>query len=988
MLNLFVGPYAKLEETLAARLRKRGATPGVPAPVAVLAPSWTLIRHLQMALTTRHGVPFANVKFHTFQSFARAVLLESGFPAAALVDHPLLEETLVEDALRAGEAGSRLAELAEMPGLLGALLGTVRDLEEAGADPDLLSGAALREAAEDTRELAEVLPVLRGLSARRKTRGVLGWSDAVRAAAERSGRDGWVGSFAAIYYYGAYDLTQRQMDFLFALAEAREVEVLFPAVAGGKGRLAPECRFAEPTLTLVGQKAVRREWLDGEATGIPAEVEVWPVPSPAEQWSRVARECARLIDERSVAPHDIAVVARTLEGRMERIGAAFRAEGIKFSSRADIPLVELDGGRSLIALVRALGGDLSPGVVLDAVSFAGMNLTRRRLPAGRAAALARRLWRGARVEDWEGLVRPSGPGRGPDDVAVELSGAARKLADLGAGFPQRDTWAGFARRLLEVLEGIVPPAEGETAAVLDGFLAALARLQSLGGVSGGETDRDRFWRTAVRAVERAGVRLFEGTAGVRIVDAMDARGLTVRALFLADMIEGVFPRWIREDPFLRDPARRILNEVLGYKIQVKGSEGIEEERMLFHLLLRAARERLYLVVPGGESAGRPAVPSGFLDALDSAVSAPGRDAPAGDLRSEVVRDISRPGVRERYRAAATNLRGLDGPAAAGPRDGLLGEPLPVAGGLRVTQLVELAQCPFRFYAHAVLGLDPPRGPLSPWQPEPSALGRVVHAALDRAMGDLAATWDEADAPAPRRTAEARLDASLRELLPELDRFPVFRSALVGDWAPLVGDLLEEDARWCRERGLRPRSAEKDAAGEIRSGAARVAVRGRIDRIDAGPGVTRIVDYKSHLRRDKIPGKWRFDPSFYQLALYRVVLGDLGGEWAFSVFHLGRSVGGVRAHHAEGEAAADLERRANALSAALLGQIESGNVAPFPDGEGSRPGVWRFDCGVCEFRLLCRRDHSPSVARLRLSGAWTRLDSALSGDGGDARGNDA
>ena len=44
-------------------------------------------------------------------------------------------------------------------------------------------------------------------------------------------------------------------------------------------------------------------------------------------------------------------------------------------------------------------------------------------------------------------------------------------------------------------------------------------------------------------------------AGVQVLEVQQARGLSFRAIFLLGMNEKVFPRLIREDPFLSDAAR-------------------------------------------------------------------------------------------------------------------------------------------------------------------------------------------------------------------------------------------------------------------------------------------------------------------------------------------------------------------------------------------------------------------------------------------------
>ena len=93
------------------------------------------------------------------------------------------------------------------------------------------------------------------------------------------------------------------------------------------------------------------------------------------------------------------------------------------------------------------------------------------------------------------------------------------------------------------------------------------------------------------------------------------------ALFVLGMNEGVFPRVVREDAFLRDRDRRVIEATLGYKIPEKLA-GYDEERLLFAALTQAARDRLYLSTQRADEGGRPLAPSWYLDAWRRA-SGPG-----------------------------------------------------------------------------------------------------------------------------------------------------------------------------------------------------------------------------------------------------------------------------------------------------------------------------------------------------------------------------
>src|SRR5262249_59603888 len=112
--------------------------------------------------------------------------------------------------------------------------------------------------------------------------------------------------------------------------------------------------------------------------------------------------------------------------------------------------------------------------------------------------------------------------------------------------------------------------------------------------------------------------------GVAVLSATAARGLTFRAMFIAGMNEGVFPRSIREDAFLRDYDREVLERDLGYKIGQK-LVGYDEEKLIFTLLVGSARERLYCSFQRADDSGRVLAPSWYLTELKRALGGSGTE---------------------------------------------------------------------------------------------------------------------------------------------------------------------------------------------------------------------------------------------------------------------------------------------------------------------------------------------------------------------------
>src|SRR4029078_10778473 len=84
------------------------------------------------------------------------------------------------------------------------------------------------------------------------------------------------------------------------------------------------------------------------------------------------------------------------------------------------------------------------------------------------------------------------------------------------------------------------------------------------------------------------------------------------------MNEGVFPRAIREDAFLRDRDREVLERDLGYKVSQKLT-AFDEEKLLFTLLAGAARERLYCSFQRADENGRGLAPTWYLRRLQRAL---------------------------------------------------------------------------------------------------------------------------------------------------------------------------------------------------------------------------------------------------------------------------------------------------------------------------------------------------------------------------------
>jgi ATP-dependent helicase/nuclease subunit B len=269
-------------------------------------------------------------------------------------------------------------------------------------------------------------------------------------------------------------------------------------------------------------------------------------------------------------------------------------------------------------------------------------------------------------------------------------------------------------------------------------------------------------------------------------------------------------------------------------------------------------------------------------------------------------------------------------------------PLPVAVGalpqtLSATLVTTLRQCPYRFFAKAVLRLEDleeldtglAKRDYGNWLH--GVLFRF-HQARDRRQPDAPQLQSAADA----ETRAQGLDAG--ELLPFRTSFEHFVPAYLA-W------LTEREAQgWCWHEGETDHQMQPPALQGLR-------LRGRIDRIDHGPksGV-QVLDYKTG-RASALRTQLRDPEEDTQLAFYAALLMDWHGGEATPDALTAAYLALDDADAPEEIAHPQVQQTARALVAGLADEwprLQAGAAMPAL-GEGKV-------CDHCEARGLCRRDH--------------------------------
>ncbi|HXG52064.1 MAG TPA: PD-(D/E)XK nuclease family protein [candidate division Zixibacteria bacterium] len=1049
-MKAFLGPFhPELENALAEAIRSLKAADPM-APALVVVPSAALGRRVRVLLASERRLALLNVHLWTFHQLYVQLLRElprSVEPDPA--DDLIFEEALGAWIRGAGAQAQSFLPVVEKAGGCAALWQTLRDLRDASVGPEVLA-AAVEEGLFEPRDAPKLEALARlhaGFSEHCRERSLADYAAFVTAANERAATSRMLGGFARIFYYGFYDLTQVQLEAFRTVARAYPTVLFFPCV-----RRHPAWAFAErfyerhiqglvteETVLLPGGGALPLFETGGAAGPDPAATRpacaIWSCPAPRDECVAAAKEILRLRHDEDMAFSEIGVVARAAEPYARHLVEVFREHRIPVHSSFELPLVESPLVKSVVLLLRLAERDYPRNDFVDLVSSPYFDF-RACVGPGPAPRpdlwdmLTRRLGITRGVEEWSRLKRFVDRGleieAGGDEDGGErtLRFAAEQVSvlwslfsalerDLG-GLPAAAPWNEHAsawRALLEKYFGIRDgdAAEEETAAqrASRAVLETLSALSTL-DVLGSRPSRATFAALFERWLERKSLPVSDPHAGgVAVLDAMAARGSRFRALFVLGLNEGLFPRTIREDAFLRDRSRRVIETVLGCKIAEKLA-GFEEEKLLLALLADAATERLYALYSRSDENGVALEPSWYVAELRRIFAAEPvaiprsilakRTLPAfrdefllpEELAIRLSLDSQSPApllshfpameaLCRRGAQALEVLENADGPLSG--HDGMTGHlESPwrrlADGGVSPTALERYARCPFQFFALNVLGLEPQERPEEQSGVRPVEIGSLVHRILKDFFQQL---MDRGYFARGSRgiDAETLLESVARSTFDAYER-----EAPTG--YPLVWEILrDETLRWLKQTvaadlqdlaqsGRRPVALETELEGTVTgwpAPASTVRFRGRLDRIDFDPAERRlrVIDYKFKAGKK---------PSASDVDLMRSALRGEKLQPPIYVL-LARDCGVPKTPRPSSVEAAFYYLAPRWSGGPLLRRVLPQDCWEGATGRGLRQtlsflieGVYRGlhfirpgpACRYCEVANVCRKDHLPTVWR--------------------------
>ena len=1031
MLKVVTGRFHPcLESALVEQIQRLNAADRW-TKVAILAPSTPVLDRLRRVLVLDHRLALLNVHFLTFHQLALRLADEmrhrDGRGPLHVVDELFFQQLLRHLVEQRRDGSTVLRQLGESFGAWTALWATIRDLKEGGVDPaTALQGVAEGCFGQEDEEWLRTLFSLQGAVEQIAGGLNVGTADDLAYTVVPFAQTSpFLLSMHHICYYGFYDLTQVQLSLFDAVRRTAPTTLFFPLESDPEYGFAR--RFFDRHLQpLLGQHPPLS--LSAPEPAMQAqELSVRSVVGPEEELSAACRTILDLVETHGYRFDEIGVVARSLDPYCTLLQAVFDRHRIPMTTSARRPLIHHPLGKTLLLLASLPANDFYRTAVLDLVSSPFFMLPEA---GGRTAAHRPEQWRAVvealnithGTDEWRRLERSCASGLdvdgngdeigalGPMKVAPHVSAllgrAVARLLNSFSTVPSRGTYG----TLLEVFERLVEehirrPNDGREAAQLEPAPSAgpweavdqaLLSLRDLTTVSR-ELDWTDFAELLMHAFERASVPLGPAApGGVMIVDAMAARGLWFKAVFVLGLNEKVFPRYIREDPFLRDRHRLVLETTLGYKVDGK-LPGYDEEALLFRLLRQAAGARLYLSFQRADDAGRALGPSPYIEGrqlpgqpveivprrlterlaqrpvwgrftppaqLAQWMAVHGQDAAAllrvtgGD--AETFREGTAALARtESDQATLTGFDGVTGPlehhwAALAER------------GIAPTPLERYARCPFRYFSADVLRLEPVRVPSSDIQ-DVRVLGTFCHGALRRCYEMLLPTgWPHT--PVGARMLESCIARAIESAAAEVEQEHRSGHYLLWEMAKdsirdIMAAVIDDGARAYRDDPFSPVAFEVTGESTIADipgcGSTPLKIRGRVDRVDrhAGTQALRVIDYKlkigksitaedRNLTQSAARG-YRLQPPFYA----RLHLPDLGHVRHVQLVFLAPngSTPVARSTFDSDVWSTDVGAVLRQTLDRLMNGIRDGRFFIVPDSY----------CKACEYRVACRREHMPT-----------------------------
>lgn len=770
----------------------------------------------------------------------------------------------------------------------------------------------------------------------------------------------------------------------------------------------------------------------------------------------IARRIKRLLVTEEARPEDVAVVFPALEDVATRVEDIFDDYGLPLALDNRERLVATPLVRTLVKLLRLVVEDWPFDLILDVLGRPDIAIgstgeidraalercvRRAQLPAGRTLLLEQmRAWGATCTDDLPHDRKPDDRSSEQLRFALDAASALHVLERLDTALEplqERAPLAAWIETLETLLRrlGLLSSAETPAWPTLKRQLALIAQIDEQFGVG----TRQHAAADVMELVQRvSGETLLnasaDGAGRIRVLAAESARNLHVKHLFLAGLSEQSYSSAETTGALYRESDLQRFTDT-GPPLDT-AEQQVGETMLLFYDMVTRPQASLTLSYAALDDRGQALTPSPYLTELERCF-APGaiptttmvagatldhEDEPlsrsewrtlgmAGAIAGEpqwLAGLIAAPGAKQLGRAI---LHGLESVASRsdrdvfGPYEGLLlGDGARAAIARRysthhlwsASQLEIYATCPFKFFAHQILQLEPLEE--IALRSDHLRRGNLLHQVLAAVHGQvplpegdlndlmLVARFSEALQQLIAQTPLQGLEDALREI----------ERREIDSWAAIYADQeIQYRKRWSSfDEPLVPRHFEVRFGPKARSGGTtsdpasvevpftidlgteQIKLTGQIDRIDMGRigGVTvfNIIDYKSgkevRLKEADIAAGRQLQLPLYALAAEKLLLADQGavafGAGYWSVKERGFASGRNSMLEFRSVCAGKL---AESPQWASLGEAIKTRIAEIVHGVRSAHfPVYNEDdkCTArCEFGKICRIAHVRSLEKV-------------------------
>ena len=613
--------------------------------------------------------------------------------------------------------------------------------------------------------------------------------------------------FRVLLLDGFYDMTRAETDLTGALIEKSDtVFITYPFMSAPDEGLRSQAGYLERLCSAYKVREIEvgdSGGIDGTSAGI-MDLSYIKYNSVEDEAEGVARHLKNLYIAGSIKQTDsVVLTVPQLSHYRQLIERVLIRYGLPFSMTAQRTFAQNGPLRDLLYLIEAVAEDFPRQkftTFLNSPHFTRIpEFLRQWIPS---VSLKSGIVKG--MEAWENLNPDITDKKVLAPLAEDLKHIFSLLLPLisvrGGSTPEN-----YHALIITVMDELGFTAEDS----LQGRLKdALEFLQTIPEVSGKETVTLARYAEFLRHILNTPEYGDEGE-GIQVMEFPETRGLEPEYLYFCGLKDGDMPSKPPVDHVLPDSVRREFGMIdLNTYLQTQ---------KVYFLRVTGASAHRHLSYPSLEG------DTVFLQSPYLPWGRENREKTYGILSLDELQ------TRKGFRPFEEHIREINPGKKTIAR--ILKKDL--AMPLRVTDIDAFRNCPRRFFIEKLLRLEASR--ISEYEIEARLLGTIFHKVMEELFRDPVNT--EMSAGDMEQRASSIFDAVVQQHHLE----PYWTLLLKESFIQVLPKILDMESAF-REEGFLPFSLEMDIKKEeVLPG---ISLRGKIDRVDAGNNVCRIIDYKT------------------------------------------------------------------------------------------------------------------------------------------------